>query len=74
MTKYLTTAEAAEMLRLTPQCLRLMRYKGSGPRFIKPSRTRCLYAEADIEAFMRERTFSSTAEETVSRESAAAGA
>lgn len=71
--RFLTTTEAAEMLRMAPQTLRVLRLRGTGPRYIKPSRNRCLYAEADLEAFMRERTFSSTAEETVSREIAAAG-
>lgn len=74
VTTYLTTNEAAERLRVAPQTLRLWRYQGTGPRYVKPSRVRCLYAEADLEAFMRERTFSSTAEETVSREISAAGA
>ena len=73
MTTYLTTNEAAERLRVSPQTMRLWRYQGTGPRYVKPSRVRCLYAEADLEAFMRERTYSSTAEETVSREIAAAG-
>lgn len=74
MTTYLTTHEAATRLRVAPQTLRLWRYQGIGPRFVKPSRVRCLYAEADLEAFMRDRTFNSTAEETISREVAAAGA
>lgn len=74
MTIYLTTNEAAARLRITPQVLRIWRYQGKGPRYVKPSRSRCLYAEEDLEAFMRERTFSSTAEETVNREIAAAGA
>lgn len=73
MTVYLTTKEVAERLRMTPQAIRLLRYKGSGPRFTKPSRSRCLYSEAEVESWLRERTFSSTAEETVSREIAAAG-
>lgn len=74
MTNYLTTNEAAARLRVAPQTLRLWRYQGIGPRYVKPSRIRCLYAEPDLESFLRERTFSSTAEETVSRERAAAGA
>jgi DNA-binding transcriptional MerR regulator len=72
MALYLTTHEAAERLRVSPQTMRLWRFRGMGPKYVKPSRTRCLYAEADLEAFLQERTFSSTAEETVSRELAAA--
>jgi len=74
MTTYLTTSEAAARLRVAPQTMRLWRFRGIGPRYTKPSRTRCLYAESDLASFLAERTFSSTAEETVSRESAAAGA
>lgn len=72
MTNYLTTSEAAEKLRLSPQALRVWRLRGVGPKFVKPSRSRCLYAESDLEDYMRERTFSSTTEETVRRDSSAA--
>jgi hypothetical protein len=72
--RYLTTNEAAEQLRSAPQTLRLWRVLGVGPRYAKPSRNRVLYAETDLEAYMRERTFSSTAEESVSRQRAAASA
>lgn len=68
MVRYVTTDEAAQRLRVAPQTLRAWRLRGVGPRYVKPSRTRCLYAENDLEDYMRERTFGSTAEETVRRE------
>lgn len=71
MSKYLTTNEAAERLRQAPQTLRLWRLRGIGPKYTKPSRSRVIYAEAEIEKFLEAHTYGSTAEETVSRGRAA---
>jgi len=67
--RFLTTAEAAERLRTASQTLRLWRLRGSGPKYIKPSRSRVLYAEEEIERFLEARTYQSTSEETVRRAS-----
>jgi len=66
--RYLTTNEAARLLRVAPQTLRLWRYQGTGPLYFKPCANRVLYAEADLDTFMQGRRFSSTAEESVRRE------
>lgn len=71
MTKLYTTDEAAELLRLSPQTLRLWRLTGKGPRYSKPSRSRCLYAEDDLNRFLEERKFASSSEETTGRGRAA---
>lgn len=68
MTRYLSTNEASEKLRIAPQTLRLWRLRGVGPKFTKPSRSRVLYAEEELTRFLEARTYGSTAEETVRRE------
>jgi predicted DNA-binding transcriptional regulator AlpA len=63
------TAEAAEMLGLQPQTLRKWRVKGVGPPYVRfggPS-GRVAYRRSEIEAWLRARTFESTAAETVAR-------
>ena len=65
MGRFLTTNEAADRLRQAAQTLRLWRLRGVGPRYTKPSRSRVLYAEEEITRFLEERTYQSTAEETV---------
>jgi DNA-binding transcriptional MerR regulator len=72
MTKYLTTKEAAERLRISAQVLRLWRLRGVGPKFTKPSRSRCLYSEDELSRFLEARTYSSTSEESVHRDSGSA--
>lgn len=67
LTTYLTTNETAERLRQKPQTLRLWRLRGVGPRYVKPSRSRVLYPEDEVEAFLRDRTYASTADETTRR-------
>lgn len=48
--RYLTNAEAARFLRLSPRTLEKNRTLGAGPRFHKFGR-RVLYAVADLEAW-----------------------
>lgn len=72
MGNYLTTAEAAERLRVAPQTMRIWRSRGDGPRFSKPTANRVLYAEEEISRFLQDRTYSSTADETTRRASGAA--
>lgn len=59
--RYLTNAEAAKYLRLSPRTLEKHRVLGGGPRFRKFGR-RVLYALTDLEAWADERTFSMTSD------------
>jgi excisionase family DNA binding protein len=58
--QYLTTAEAAEVLRLSSRTLERFRLEGGGPRWRRAGR-RVLYARADLDAWI-EPTFSTTSE------------
>lgn len=55
----LTTAEAADYLRLSSTYLNKMRVTGSGPTFVKLGRS-VRYREADLEAWVAARCFVST--------------
>ena len=59
--RYLTNAEAAEYLRLSPRTLEKHRVLGGGPRFRKFGR-RVLYALTDLETWADEHTFSMTSD------------
>lgn len=50
-TTYLTTAEAAELIRHRPQTLRKWRVTGRGPAFIRLA-GRVLYTPADLHAWL----------------------
>ncbi|HPC83666.1 MAG TPA: helix-turn-helix domain-containing protein [Thermoanaerobaculaceae bacterium] len=74
--RYLTTNEAARYIGCQPQTLRQKRHRGDGPPYVRFGRgpgARCLYALADLDAWIRERTHTSTADEYVANEVAAAG-
>ena len=58
----LTTGEAAELLRVTPQALRNWRWRGRGPKFVRVSANRVRYTRDDIVAWVKDQTFSSTTE------------
>lgn len=60
----LTTAEAAEYLRLRPQTLRLYRCRGGGPPYCR-SGARPLYRLSDLLAWLDGRTWTSTSAEAV---------
>lgn len=60
-TTYLTQAEAARTLRLSPRTLERHRLTGTGPKFIKLGR-RVLYRRADLDAWTASNTYSSTSE------------
>jgi len=47
----LTTQDAAELLRINPETLKVWRAKGGGPRFVKLGR-RVLYRREDLAAFV----------------------
>ena len=72
MKTYKTTNQAADKLHVAAQTLRVWRLRGVGPKYVKPSRSRVLYADEDLEAFLLERTYSSTSEESTRRASVAA--
>lgn len=53
---YLTTAEAAEYVRLSPGRLRNLRYLGEGPAYVAGGK--CLYSRAALDAWLAARTVS----------------
>ncbi|MEL1262868.1 helix-turn-helix domain-containing protein [Pseudoxanthomonas putridarboris] len=59
--RYLTNAEAAAWLKLSPRTLEKQRVIGGGPPFRKFGR-RVLYAVADLEAWSVARTCESTSD------------
>lgn len=61
LARYLTAEEAAEILRVKPQTLRVWRRNGKGPRFSRPSHSVVLYSEEEIERFLSARTFGGAA-------------
>jgi hypothetical protein len=61
----LTTAEAADCLRLSPRTLEDMRLSGTGPRFFKlgpGKRSKVVYRRDDLEAWVGQYGFTSTSE------------
>ncbi len=64
-TKFLTTVEAAALLRLSPRTLEDMRVNGTGPRYRKlgPSRrARVVYREEDLLKWVDQYGYGSTSE------------
>jgi len=61
MTELLTTSEAAGRLKVTPRMLEARRSRGGGPPFVKVGRA-VRYREADLEAWIAERTRASTSD------------
>lgn len=62
---YLTTEEAARVLRLSPKTLERFRLEGHGPPFFKlgpGKRARVLYKKDDLIAWIESRRFGSTSE------------
>jgi hypothetical protein len=58
----LTTVETALWLQVSPQWLAIGRHRGYGPKFKRYSTLVVRYRRADVRAWLRERTFASTAE------------
>lgn len=58
---YFNQLEVANALKISPKTLEAMRQKGTGPIYRKFGR-RVLYAAADIEAFLAEKSYRSTSE------------
>jgi hypothetical protein len=57
----LTSAEAADYLKVAKQTLAVWRLKGIGPAFVKVGR-KVTYDRAMLEAYLAARTFASTSE------------
>lgn len=63
--QFLTTQEAAEILRLKPRTLEALRVEGTGPRYFKmgPGRmARVVYRRADLDAWVEQFSHVSTSE------------
>lgn len=66
----LDTEEAAAFLGMRPQTLRKWRWAGTSPPYIRlgrGNRARPKYRREDLEAWMKERTWTSTSAETEAR-------
>ena len=59
--RFLTTDEAADLVRMTPNTLRKMRCSGRGPRYSKAG-SRCLYSLASILAWLASSERASTSD------------
>ncbi|PPC88078.1 MAG: DNA-binding protein [Hyphomicrobium sp.] len=65
MTEYLTTKEAARIVRLSPRTLERLRLTGDGPKFLKAGiglRAKVLYRITDLQAWIERSDYQSTAE------------
>ena len=61
MDRLLDTNEVAGILGLKPQSIRLMRLRGSGPKFCRIG-SRIRYMESDVQSFICARRYGSTAD------------
>lgn len=59
--RFLSTDEAAEMLRIKTQTLRVWRWRGDGPRYLKAG-SRVLYKLADVLTWLEQTSAQSTSE------------
>lgn len=62
---FLTSAEAADYLRISRFTLEGMRVKGTGPRYLKAGpgkRAKVLYRQGDIDAWLARFEYGSTSE------------
>lgn len=68
--KLLSTAEAAAIIGLRPQTLRVMRCNGSGPRFVRLGKkhARAMYRREDLQEWIEARIYRNTSEETQAAE------
>ncbi len=60
--RYLTNAEAAAVLKLSPRTLEKLRVNGGGPRFRKFG-SRVIYAREDLDAWANARICESTSDD-----------
>ena len=64
---FLTSVEAADLLRVSRRTLERMRIEGTGPRYLKVGpgkRSRVIYRQTDIIAWLDRQSFASTSEYT----------
>lgn len=72
MSSNVTSKEAARIIGVAPKTLKNWRHSGKGPRFIKlgaSPQAAVRYNRTEIEAWLSEREFTSTADATVSHPS-----
>jgi hypothetical protein len=73
--RYLPTAQAGEYCGgLKAQTMRALRLEGRGPRYVRLARNRVVYDVADLDAWLADRKFGSTAEEESTRRAATSAA
>jgi hypothetical protein len=67
MALVITEAEAARMLRLSARTLQRLRLDGNGPEYLRltPTGSRLGYTPAALQAWLRQRSVTSTSEATV---------
>jgi predicted DNA-binding transcriptional regulator AlpA len=63
--RLLSTKELVSSLGIRNQTARLWRLQGRGPRYLKLSSTAVRYRLSDVQAWLAERTFASTTEQSV---------
>ncbi|MBN1356899.1 hypothetical protein JXA40_11615 [bacterium] len=65
----ISTAQAAEMLGVRPQTMRIWRVKGCGPKYVRYGGTRgkVFYHPDEIQSWLVMRTYDSTSEESARR-------
>jgi hypothetical protein len=61
-TENMRPRKAAEYLGLSQALLDQARCRGTGPKFVRVSRTCILYRRTDLDSFLASRSFTSTAE------------
>jgi predicted DNA-binding transcriptional regulator AlpA len=62
---FLISSEAADLLRISRRTLERMRVEGTGPRYLKVGpgkRSRVLYRQSELLAWLEGQSFSSTSE------------
>jgi predicted DNA-binding transcriptional regulator AlpA len=62
MQPLLTQRQAAALLALSTRSMERMRSAGGGPKFVRLSRGRIAYREADLEEWIGKRVVSNTSE------------
>lgn len=65
-----STKEAALLLGVSPQTLRLWRCRGGGPRYHRFGKTlkgKCYYSAEAVQTWLACRSYQNTSEETVNR-------
>lgn len=58
--EFLTPEQLAAVIRSTTESLAQMRFRGTGPKFVRVTRRTILYRRADVDAWLASRTFERT--------------